>query len=80
MVSDESVFSWQRRMIREEGIYAEPAGAAALAGLASAVDQGLVGPDDKVVCLVTGNGFKDLKSIESSVGDPTIPLIEVDSV
>ena len=80
MVSDESVFSWQRRMIREEGIYAEPAGAAALAGLVSAVDQGLVGPDDKVVCLVTGNGFKDLKSIESSVGDATIPLIEVDSV
>jgi len=32
------------------------------------------------VCLVTGNGFKDLKSIQSSVGDATIPLIEVDSV
>ena len=80
MVSDESVYAWQRRMIREEGIYAEPAGAAALAGLASAVKQGLIGSDDKVVCLVTGNGFKDLKSIESSVGDATIPLIEVDSV
>lgn len=79
-VSDEAVFSWQRRMIREEGIYAEPAGAAALAGLASAVKRGLVQPDDKVVCLVTGNGFKDRKSIESSVGDATIPLIEVDSV
>ena len=33
MVSDDTVYSWQRRMIREEGIYAEPAGATALAGL-----------------------------------------------
>ena len=80
MVSDASVYSWQRRMIREEGIYAEPAGATALAGLAAAVERGLIHPDDHVVCLVTGNGFKDLKSIQSSVGDSTIPLIEVDSV
>jgi len=80
MVSDDTVYLWQRRMIREEGIYAEPAGATALAGLAAAVEKGLVHPDDQVVCLVTGNGFKDLKSIQSSVGDATIPLIEVDSV
>lgn len=80
MVSDEDIFSWQRRMIREEGIYAEPAGAAALAGLASAVKRGLVQTNDTVVCLVTGNGFKDLKSIESTVGDRKIPLIDFDTV
>ena len=34
MVSDEAIYLWQRRLIREEGIFTEPAGAAALAGLA----------------------------------------------
>ena len=80
MVSDASVFSWQKRMIREEGIYTEPAGATALAGLAAAVEKGLVQPDERVVCLVTGNGFKDLKSIEGIVGDMPIPLIEGDEI
>jgi threonine synthase len=80
MVSDPAVFSWQSRMIREEGIYTEPAGATALAGLAAAVEKGLVQPDERVVCLVTGNGFKDLKSIEGIVGSTPIPLIEVDEI
>jgi threonine synthase len=80
MVSDVSVFSWQRRMIREEGIYTEPAGATALAGLAAAVEKGLVQPEERVVCLVTGNGFKDLKSIEGIVGNTPIPLIDGDEI
>jgi threonine synthase len=80
MVSDASVFSWQERMIREEGIYTEPAGATALAGLAAAVEKGLVQPEERVVCLVTGNGFKDLKSIVGIVGNTPIPLIEVDEI
>jgi len=80
MVSDPSVFSWQRRMICEEGIYTEPAGATALAGLAAAVEKGLVQPDEQVVCLVTGNGFKDLKSIEGIVGSTPIPLIEAEEI
>ena len=59
---------------------AEPAGATALAGLAAAVEKGLVQPEERVVCLVTGNGFKDLKSIEGIVGDTPIPLIEGDEI
>ena len=80
MVSDASVLCWQRRMVREEGIYTEPAGATALAGLAAAVEKGLIQPEEQVVCLVTGNGFKDLKSIEGIVGNAPIPLIEGDEI
>lgn len=80
MVSDTSVFSWQKRMICEEGIYTEPAGATALAGLAAAVEKGLIQPEECVVCLVTGNGFKDLKSIREIVGQCQIPLIERDQI
>jgi|RhiMethySRZTD1v2_1073278.scaffolds.fasta_scaffold11598_9 threonine synthase len=80
MVSDASVFCWQRRLIREEGIYTEPAGATAVAGLAAAVEKGLIQPEEQVVCLVTGNGFKDLKSIEGIVGNEPIPLIEGEEI
>jgi threonine synthase len=63
-VSDEEVFAAQRTMLREEGIYAEPAGATALAGYRKAIDSGAVGEHESAVCLVTGHGFKDPASIQ----------------
>ncbi len=65
-VSDDEVFEAQRAMLHLEGIFAEPAGATALAGVTKAVARGLVAPDEMVVCLVTGSGFKDPDSISSA--------------
>lgn len=42
-----------------EGVFAEPAGAVAIAGLLAAVDQNMVQRDDCVVCYVTGHGLKN---------------------
>ncbi len=42
------------------GIFAEPAGAAAFAGLVKALDQGKVEPEDPVLVLNTGSGLKIL--------------------
>lgn len=58
-VSDAEVFAAQELLLRNEGIYAEPAGATALAGYLSAVSSGAVTPAARAVCLVTGHGFKD---------------------
>jgi threonine synthase len=63
-VSDDSIFSAQRTLLLEEGIYCEPAGATAFAGWQQAADAGLIGQHETSVCLVTGNGFKDPASIE----------------
>jgi threonine synthase len=63
LVEDETVFKWQAHLAQVEGIFAEPAGSTALAGLAAAVDEGRVGKNDHAVCLVTGSGFKDPKSL-----------------
>jgi threonine synthase len=63
-VEDDDVFDMQHRLLVEEGIYCEPAGAAALAGLKRAVERGAVRRDDPVACLVTGHGFKDPESAE----------------
>jgi threonine synthase len=54
------------------GVFAEPAAAAAYAGLAKAVEQELVSADERVVVLATGSGLKDIATAIKSVGEPTV--------
>ncbi len=42
-----------------EGIFAEPAGAAAMAGLKKDLVLGKIDPSAEVVCVSTGHGLKD---------------------
>jgi threonine synthase len=73
--SDEEIFEAQRLMLEAEGIYTEPAGAAALAGLIHAVQAGAVRRGSRVVCLVTGHGFKDPESIAAAARrHPDLPI------
>jgi threonine synthase len=63
------------------GIFAEPAGAAALAGLLEAIDYGLVTEDDPVLVLNTGSGLKDTRAAmqavrEAPVIEPTLPALK----
>ncbi|MGH9523730.1 MAG: pyridoxal-phosphate dependent enzyme [Terriglobales bacterium] len=75
-VSDSEVFAAQRMMLRQEGIWAEPAGAAALAGCIRAVRDGRVTAGQAVVCLVTGHGFKDPDSLGEAARENTISVID----
>lgn len=75
-VEDGEVFGWQKRLAQEEGIFCEPAGAVALAGLARAVAAGEVAGHEKAVCLVTGSGFKDMSSVERHFSLPEMPLVD----
>ena len=77
LVSDEEVFAAQARLAREEGIFSEPAGSVALAGAINAVKNGDVDPKSKIVCLVTGSGFKDETSVSRMIGE-TYECPEVD--
>jgi threonine synthase len=65
-VEDEDVFEAQRMLMTQEGIYCEPAAAAALAGWLQARERGIVDDSATCVCLVTGHGFKDPASAESA--------------
>lgn len=65
-VSDAEVYEAQRMLLRLEGIFAEPAGAAALAGLLKLLRHGRIGPETPAICLVTGSGFKDPDSIAAA--------------
>lgn len=79
-VEDAEVYEAQRMMLSEEGIYCEPAGATALAGLRLAVKKGTVSGDERVVCLVTGHGFKDPESIGRAAAEYPPVLVEADEL
>jgi threonine synthase len=76
VVTDEEAWQWQARLARAEGIFCEPAGAVALAGAAAAARRGEVAPETPVVCLVTGSGFKDERSLIRMVAGPGAPLVD----
>lgn len=61
-VPDELIYECQRELAVKEGIFCEPAGAAALAGVKLALKSKEMDKSDHIVCLVTGHGFKDLVS------------------
>jgi len=60
------------------GIFAEPAGATALAGLKSALQEGLVSADDPILVMNTGSGLKDVKAAKQAAGDAPVikPTLE----
>ncbi len=64
VVSDENVFKWHRELAYREGIFSEPAGAVALAGVESALLKNEIDKNNQIVCLVTGSGFKDMASVD----------------
>lgn len=56
------------------GIFAEPAGATAWAGLKKALTNGVVTADDPTLVLLTGSGLKDVKAAMQAVKEA--PIIE----
>lgn len=57
-VSDDEMLAAVRTLATKAGTLAEPAGAAAVAGLVRALDVGLAVRDETLVVLVTGSGLK----------------------
>ena len=70
-VSDAAILRAQRDLARVEGVFCEPASAAALAVLRRAVAEGTVAPGTSVVCVLTGNGLKDPSIATDGLVAPT---------
>ena len=54
------------------GIFAEPAGATAYAGLVKAVKAGMITPQDPVAVINTGSGLKDVKAAMQAAGEVVV--------
>ena len=65
-VEDSDMVEAMREMATFEGIIACPEGAATLVGLRHLLNQGFLGPEDTVVLLNTGSGYKYLHLIDEA--------------
>ncbi len=79
-VTDDEILAAQTMMATMEGIFAEPAGAAALAGLVKDVASGAVDRSSRIVCVSTGHGLKDpdvavSRSEKPALIDPTVEAL-----
>jgi threonine synthase len=79
-VSDEAILEAIPYLARHTGVFAEPAAAAALAGLHAALAEGLVDAAERIVLLVTGNGLKDVPAASRAIQRPPIIPPELDAV
>jgi len=72
-VSDEEILKAIAEL-GKVGVFAEPAGATAYAGLVKAAASGVVGPEDPILVLNTGSGLKDVRAAMQAV--QPAPIIE----
>jgi threonine synthase len=66
-VSDEELVDGIRLLAETAGVFTETAGGVTIANLKRLAEQGVIRPEEEVVALVTGNGFKTVEAFEGSV-------------
>lgn len=76
-VTDEEILHAYKTIARREGIFAEPASAASIAGVMKKKREGLFKGGETVVCVLTGHGLKDPNIAIKSVNAE--PLVVQDS-
>ena len=80
LVSDDAILDAIGELARATGVFAEPAAAAALAGLLAALDEGIVARDERVALLVTGSGLKDIAAAGRRIRIPSPVFPELQAV
>jgi threonine synthase len=79
--SDDAILD-AMRLAGRHGVFAEPAAAASLAAVVAAIDSKTIGPNDRVLVMVTGSGLKDTKNAIRAGGrpieiEPTVAAVEI---
>jgi len=64
-VSDENILQAQKTVCQQFGLLAEPAAATTLAGYHKLIQDQKISIDQKILLLITGNGLKDIRALES---------------
>ena len=72
LVEDEAILQAILPLARLGGVFGEPAGATALAGLQAARRQGVIQEDETVVAINTGSGLKDVAAAMRVAGEPIV--------
>ncbi|MEC9353053.1 MAG: pyridoxal-phosphate dependent enzyme, partial [Planctomycetota bacterium] len=70
MVTDDEIIEAYGLLASQEGVFAEPASAASLAGLLKVCRAGDAALSGRIVCTLTGHGLKDPDRAVASAGSP----------
>jgi threonine synthase len=73
-VTDAQILTAIKTAAQQWGVFAEPAGAACVAGLEKLREQDSLRPGETVVCVMTGNGLKDVASALKASNDAVIRI------
>jgi threonine synthase len=79
-VNDSDILAAMAPLARLAGVFGEPAGAAAYAGLLQAQRDNLVQADETIVIINTGNGLKDVNAAIQTTGGVTIIEPTLDAI
>lgn len=71
-VSDEDILSAMRLLGRTEGVFGEPAGVTATAGVKAARERNLIKAGETVAVMNTGSGLKDAANAMKAAGNPIL--------
>ncbi len=71
-VPDDAILASIAEIARRTGVFAEPSAATTWACVKKMVEQGLIQKDERVVCLLTGSGLKDIANARKVAGEPTL--------
>lgn len=73
LVTDEEIINAYQLLAKREGVFAEPASCASIAGLKKQIESGQIKKGSTVVCVLTGNGLKDPDTAMNSISvKPTV--------
>jgi len=83
-VTDDEIIDAYKMLAAKEGIFAEPASAAAVAGLIKMIERGFFKPSPekmtRIVCILTGHGLKDPDRAISTLSKPRSVKAEMRAV
>ena len=62
------------------GVFTEPAGATAYAGMKKALEEGMLTGEDRILVLNTGNGLKDVRAALMAVKEAPVIAPNMDAL
>ena len=79
-VSDGAILQAIPRLAGMTGVFAEPAAAAALAGLEAALAEDMIDREERVVLMITGSGLKDVAAAARTLTPPEPVAQNLDAI
>ncbi len=81
VVTDEEIIAASKSLSKNTGLFAEPASAAAIAGMIKYKEFGMIPEQSKNVVLLTGSGLKDIQAMQNYITipapiEPSILILE----